>query len=110
MPASLAGGYDGTPGHTVVRSRSLFAGRHPPAHNGGTSPGDGRTRLPEEAGPVDHAMASVVSFRPTSAARLRSARPIGARDRSFHVPGAAKNRNSPSGLVTTSAVNSSVAS
>ena len=38
------------------------------------------------------------------------ARPIWASERSFHSPGAAKKRNSPSGLVTTSAVNSSVES
>ena len=55
-------------------------------------------------------MASVVSLRPTSAETLRSARPIGASERSVQFPGAAKNRNSPSGLVTTSAVNSSVSS
>ena len=36
--------------------------------------------------------------------------PTGASERTFHSPGAAKNRNSPSGLVTTSAVNSSVES
>ena len=49
-------------------------------------------------------MTMVVSFRPTSASRTRSPLPTGARERTFQVPGAAKNRNSPSGLVTTSAV------